>query len=157
MCINIWWEEVKKKKKNKQCPAKRHEAMGINWNSIWKKRKQTKRQNKQNTHPKITNFCFLLWGCSNTGTSCPERLWSLHLWRHSKLNWTWPWATCSSCPCLSREIQLDDLLISLPIPNTYWFWHLFLVITICSIQKKNKKVPKPCTFSCTSVKMRYNR
>ena len=38
----------------------------------------------------------------STGTGYPGRLWTLHPRRYSKAVWTWSWATCSSCPCLSR-------------------------------------------------------
>jgi len=36
------------------------------------------------------------------GTGCPERLWMLPLWRHSRPGWIGLWATWSSgkCPCL---------------------------------------------------------
>lgn len=41
----------------------------------------------------ILEKCFTMkW--SNTGTVCPERLWRLHPWECSRLNWTQPWATC---------------------------------------------------------------
>lgn len=46
---------------------------------------------------------FLLWEMgSNTGTGCPETLWSLGLWRSSKATWKWSWAPCSGCPYFSR-------------------------------------------------------
>lgn len=35
----------------------------------------------------------------HTGTDCPEALWFLHSWTHSKLNWTEPWATSSNWSC----------------------------------------------------------
>lgn len=57
---------------------------------------------------------FLLSGWSNTGTGCPEKLLSLHLWRYSKPNRTQPWTTCSTWPCLSRRFGLDNLKRSLP-------------------------------------------
>lgn len=31
---------------------------------------------------------FFLWRCSDVGTGCPESLWSLCPWRHSKPDWT---------------------------------------------------------------------
>ena len=48
---------------------------------------------------------FLQWGWLSTGTGCPERLWSLHPQRQSKDIWSWPWATCSGGPCLSRGLD----------------------------------------------------
>lgn len=36
-------------------------------------------------------------------TSCPGRLWSLHLWRYTNPNSARPWATCSWWPCFEQE------------------------------------------------------
>lgn len=40
------------------------------------------------------SFLMYLLLCQWSGTvwRCPERLWSLHSWRYSNLNWTQPWA-----------------------------------------------------------------
>lgn len=37
------------------------------------------------------------WGWSYTEPCCPYRVWGLHPWRCSELNWTQPWAACSDC------------------------------------------------------------
>lgn len=33
---------------------------------------------------------------------CPESLWYLCLWWHSKHKWTWPWETCSRWSCFEQ-------------------------------------------------------
>lgn len=38
-----------------------------------------------------------------------QTLWNLHPLWHSKATWTSPWATCFSCPHLSRRVRKDDL------------------------------------------------
>jgi len=50
----------------------------------------------------------LLWGWQSTGTDCPERLWSLLLWRYSRLVWM------SSCVIYCRERALAGSW-------TWWF------------------------------------
>jgi len=57
----------------------------------------------------------------STGTGCPERLWSLLLWRYSKPTWTRSYAACSGWPCFSRGVGPDDPQRSLPTPNILWF------------------------------------
>lgn len=37
-------------------------------------------------------------------TSCPERLWCLHLRKYSKAAWTWCWRTCCRWLSLSRGL-----------------------------------------------------
>lgn len=54
---------------------------------------------------------------SNTEMGCPERLWSLHLWRYWKPNWMWSCVTCCGRPCLDRGHGLSDLQKFLPIFN----------------------------------------
>lgn len=54
MCINICWEGVKK---TQQCPTDTWEAMGTNWNSIWKKENKTQ---KPKTPPKLQLLFFAL-------------------------------------------------------------------------------------------------
>lgn len=54
-------------------------------------RKNERQQNQVTTKGRkfqlgIRNF-FSQQGCSNTGTSCPERCWNLHHWRYSKHVW----------------------------------------------------------------------
>ena len=44
---------------------------------------------------------------------CPERLWDLHPWRCSRLNWTQPRATSSEWTS-EKGVGLDDLQRSLP-------------------------------------------
>lgn len=73
------------------------------------------------------------------GTGCPERLGSLRLWRHLKLNQTWSWAACCSWACLGRGVGLGDLKRPLPTSTVLWFclWlnHIFLAMrTACSTQ-----------------------
>lgn len=51
----------------------------------------------------------------------PKRLWSLHLWRCLKPNWTWSCTACASRPGLSREFGRGDLQRSLPTPAVLRF------------------------------------
>ena len=62
----------------------------------------------------------LLQGWQSTGTGCPERLWILLFWRHSKSTWMKSCAVCSRWPCFSRGVGLDDLQRSLPTPTILW-------------------------------------
>lgn len=74
------------------CPVARPEGMGPNWNSggfIW------------------TSGNILLWEWPHTG--CPEMLCSLLPRGYSKVIWTWPCATISILPCLSRGFRKHDL------------------------------------------------
>lgn len=61
---------------------------------------QDKRQWTQNKKEKPGNS---IWTWKNVSTErvvkpkhYPAKLWSLHLWRYSKINWTRSWATCSN-------------------------------------------------------------
>lgn len=54
---------------------------------------------------------------SNTEMDCPERLRSLHQWRHWKPNRMWSWATSCSRPCVDRWHGLSGLQKFLPIFN----------------------------------------
>lgn len=49
--------------------------------------------------------CFILFF---TGAGCQEKFLP---WRCSKAIWTWSWATCSQCPCLSRAVGPDAFSI----------------------------------------------
>lgn len=49
-----------------------------------------------------------------------ERWWSLRPWRSSQAAWTWLWATCSRCPCLSRGVWPDGPWRSLPTLIIWW-------------------------------------
>jgi len=51
-------------------------------------------------------------------------LWSLLLWRYSRLAWTRSSAACCRWPCFSRGIGLDDPQRSLPNPTILWFCDL---------------------------------
>lgn len=47
--------------------------------------------------------------------------------RSSKARWTWCWATCSGCLCLSSGVGLDDPQRSLPALNILRFCDYFLL------------------------------
>ena len=64
--------------------GKGQEKMSINW-GVGKS-------------PETWEKDYLLWGQSNSGKGCPERLWNCCPWRYTKPNWTWPWTACSSWP-----------------------------------------------------------
>ena len=71
------------------CPVLGPEAMDTHWNT---------------GGSLCTSGTLSVWGWPNTGTGCPEMLWSLHPWRYSKAAWTWSWAAISGWPCLSRGV-----------------------------------------------------
>lgn len=64
----------------------------------WKDRREQTNWILKIPHKGLFCFVFLLWRWSNPGTGYQERLRSLHPWRYSEHNWTWPWATCSEWP-----------------------------------------------------------
>lgn len=39
----------------------------------------------------------------------PKEVVGFCLWRYSKRNWTWSWATCCCRPCLLKGVRQDDL------------------------------------------------
>ena len=89
------------------CPATGQGAMGTDWSSgssVW-------------TWGRTSS----LWGWWSPGTGCPERLWSLLLWRYSRPAWTTSCAACCRWPCFSRAVGLDDPQRSLLTPNSLWF------------------------------------
>lgn len=53
------------------------------------------------------NFVTVKW--SNTGTNCPEKIWSLHPQRYSEAIRTWSCASSSRWPSLNRGVEPDDL------------------------------------------------
>ena len=74
----------------------------------------------------------------NTGTSCPERLWSLCPWRNSKSIWTWSWETSSSWPCLNTGMdQVTSRCLSQPQPFgdsvKYSHVHVMAVDPFCCV------------------------
>lgn len=56
-----------------------------------------------------------------TGTGCPENLWSLPSWRSSKVISTLSWPTCSGCPYLCRRVGPDGLQMSFSTSTILWF------------------------------------
>ena len=89
------------------CQATGQGAMGTKWStgsSIW-------------TWGRTSS----LWGWQSTGTGCPERLWSLLLWRYSKLAWTRSCSACCRWPFFGRGVGLDGPQKSFPTPNILWF------------------------------------
>lgn len=59
-----------------------------NWHK-WKDRKFHLKHRDQGREK------LLLWGWSDTGTNCPESLWSIHFCGYLKWYWMRSWATCS--------------------------------------------------------------
>ena len=105
-------------------PATGQGAMGTNWSSIWTRGRTSS-----------------LWGWHSTGTGCPERLWSLLLWRYSRLTWRRSCAACCRWTSFGRGVGPD----ALPTPTILWFcdsvglgWHSM------------DKIPVKCTlhFKC---------
>ena len=89
------------------CPPTGQGAMGTNWSrgsSIW-------------TWGRTSS----LWGWRSLGSGCPGRLWSLLLWRYSRLVWTRSCAACCRWPCFGRGFGQDDPQRSLPTPNILCF------------------------------------
>ena len=72
-------------------------------------------------HLNMRKYFFTLWVWPSIAKGCPERLWSLPPWRHSKAIWTWSWAPGSWWSCLSRRVGPDDLQGSLPNSAILWF------------------------------------
>lgn len=67
------------------------EAMGTTWNTgnfLW---------SSENT--------FILWGWLSTGTGVPEKLWSPHLWRHSKASGYGPGQPALADPVVAGELD----------------------------------------------------
>lgn len=89
--VNAWWENENKMGPDspQQYSVTGREEMGTNRNT------GNLLQVKKNP--------FSLWGMSNTGTGCPEWLWSHHLWRYTKAHWTWSWATCCKWTCSEQK------------------------------------------------------
>lgn len=56
-----------------------------------------------NTENSTKEKTFLLWEWSNIGAGSSERFRSLYPWKYSKLEWTWPWATCLDWPCFQQQ------------------------------------------------------
>lgn len=66
-------------------------------------------------HRRVCLNFFALWGWSGTATSCPGRWWVLPPCRYSRAIRTWSWASGSKWPCLSREVERDDVQRLLPM------------------------------------------
>lgn len=73
---------------------------------------------------------FSMWGWLNTGTSCPEILWSLHPSRYSRVHWIQSLATCSRWPLLVHRVGLEDLQRCLPTSIILWFCDLSLLRSV---------------------------
>ena len=58
-----------------------------------------------------------MWEWQSPGTGCPERWWSLLLWRYSRASWVLSCALCYQ-ELLQQEVGLCDLQRSLP---PLWF------------------------------------
>lgn len=91
--INTWMDGAKSIESHcvfsgAQCQVKRQQAQTETWGSVW-----------------ASGNAFALCGWWSPGTGCPERLWSLPLWRSSRADLTWSWATCSGWPCLSGGVD----------------------------------------------------
>lgn len=73
-------------------------------------------ENPVKGHKDDARNIFLLWGYLSTKAVCPERWWSHHLRRYSKVMWV----ISSRCPCLSRWVGQDDIpmpLLASTIPQ----------------------------------------
>lgn len=94
------------------CPITGQETMGKKWNtgsSMW-----------------ASGKTFLLWGLPSTVTDFPVRLWSIHLWRQSKLDLSW--AICCSSHHLSRRAGLCGLQRYLSTSLVWFYDSVMLVI-----------------------------
>ena len=69
----------------------------------------------------------LLRGWRSTGTGCPERLWSLLLWRYSKPALTRSCAAYCRWPCIGRGVGLGDPQRSPPTLTILWFCDAYKV------------------------------
>ena len=67
-----------------------------------------------------TGNASLLWEWLSTSNYYQEKFWSFYPWRYSKVVWTLSQGMCSSCPCMSRNVEPGDLQKSLPT-STLWF------------------------------------
>ena len=74
-----------------------------------------------------------LWGWRSPGPGCPGRLWSLLLWRYSRLTWTRSCAACCRWPCFGRRVGLDDPQWSLPTPTTI-LWSFLLSLGMLGLR-----------------------
>jgi len=71
----------------------------------------------------------LFWRWQSNKTSCPERLWSLLLWRYSKPSWMLSCTTYTVEDLLQQgAFGPDDLQRSLAAPTVLWSEALLLVV-----------------------------
>lgn len=92
MRMKTWWKGMKKDPDPSQpCSWGGQKVMGTDFE------KETHEISSENKN----KLFYFLWRWPDTRRGCPEKLWSLHLGRYSKLSRTESWATCSSWPCLS--------------------------------------------------------
>lgn len=66
-------------------------------------------------------FCCFYCESGHTLENVSQRLLPLHLWWHSKSDWTWFWATCCGWFCLSTGVGLDDFKRLCPTSTVLWF------------------------------------
>lgn len=73
--------------------------------------------------PLNTKIYLSRWVWLSTGRSGPERLWSLHSRRYSKVStWEWSWSIYSMWPCLSRGAGAGVLQKCLEISTSLWWF-----------------------------------
>ena len=135
MLINIWRVGVRRTGPDsfQWCPVTGQGAMGTNWgtgSSSW-------------TGGRTSS----LWGWRSTGTCCPGRLWSLLLWRYSRLAWTRSCAACCRWPCFIRRAGLDDPQRSLPTPTILWFCDS-VILWFCDNYKGGEALAQVAQRSC---------
>lgn len=65
----------------------------------------------------------LLWGWSDTGTGCPEKLGMPNPWKCSQSGWVQLWVSCSSgrCPCPWQEVGTRWSPSPLPTQTILWW------------------------------------
>ena len=132
--------------------------MGTNWNtgsSVW-----------------TYGNTFLLWGWQSTSTGCPDRLWSHHLWRHSKAVWTCSWSTLGGAasaglwtrwpPEVPSNLTYAVIHCSVVIWCLFsqrrmlfcWHWILFPVVET-GFQKDTKPILRLCiSWACRSLEFK---
>jgi len=86
--------------------------------------KKTRVTNKMDS--KGNNYLLITWW--STGTCCPERLWSVLLWSHSRPAWTRSCAACCRWPCFGRRVGLHDAQRFIPTPSILWFCDSVIIV-----------------------------
>lgn len=136
--VNTWWTLGMKRREpdsSLEYPVTVEEATSTNWNTwhfIWTEE----------------IIFFFLWKWSNTGVVFPERLWSIHPWRYSKLNCKWSWSSCSSLSCFSSGVGCFQ---EIGKSQWYFLYSKILAVYKCSKSHGTGSISRPTRFILTTT------